>query len=151
MDLPIYAPGAPKRFCLSSGSQILVAENPAFSGPSQGFVTRPGATRPFNLPSKSEVPKAWATHHRLRLTETVSLLQNLLGDLRICQNGGPKPFWKCIPARNQGFQLSNPSFSGTKTWCPGLWGTKTWCPRVRSHQNLVSQGSGAPILGQGWI
>ena len=47
---------------------------------------------PFNLPRKKGVPRPRATHHRLRLTETVSLLQISWGVLWICQSGAPKRF-----------------------------------------------------------
>ena len=53
----------------------------------------------FNLHSKSRVPRAWETHDRLRLTETVSLLRKLWGVLWICQFGAPKPFSGCIKPR----------------------------------------------------
>ena len=46
----------------------------------------------FNLPRKSGVPRAQPNHHRLRLTETVSLLQKLWGYIWICQSGAPKTF-----------------------------------------------------------
>ena len=45
----------------------------------------------FNLPRKNGVPRPRATHHRHRLTETVSLLQKSWGVLWICQSGAPKP------------------------------------------------------------
>ena len=83
----------------------------------------------FNLPRKNGVPRPWATHHRLRLTETVLLLQKLWGVLWICQSGAPKPFPGCIKPRAPLEQLPPAVFRFQKIG-PGpktsifLWGNE---------------------------
>ena len=76
----------------------------------------------FNLPRKNGVPRPWATHHRLRLTETVSLLRKSWGVLWICQSGASKLFSGCIKPRAPLEQLPPAVFEFSKIGYLGLGG-----------------------------
>ena len=88
---------------------------------------------------KSGVPRAQATHHRLRLTETVSLLQKLWGDLWICQSGAPKPFSEYIQPRASLDRLLPAVFTKIGP------GPKTLIFLRRSEVSMRRQSGGNPV------